>query len=263
MKIQVLVATMNQNDHSLVEKMNIKTDAIIGNQCNRNSIEAFKHGDQDILFLNFAEKGVGLNRNNALMRATGDVCLFADDDMIYENDYSEVIQRAFVENSDADVIVFNLKEPKTIRPVIQKKINIGYFNYLRYGTARIAVRLKSVKERGIYFNQCFGGGTEHCHGEDNLFLNACLKSGLKIVGIPVYIATLTEDRASSWSHGFDEKYIKDQGVLYHTLSRRWWKLLCLQDALRRHKSYNKSFGNAFALMINAGKTIDRGKNNEV
>ena len=28
----------------------------------------------------------------------------------------------------------------------------------------------SVRENGIYVNQCFGGGTEHSHGEDNIFL---------------------------------------------------------------------------------------------
>ena len=84
MKIQVLVAAMNQTDHSLPEKMNIKCDAIIGNQCERNSIEKYIWNGHNIEYLNFAERGVGLNRNNALMRASGDICLFADDDMVYD-----------------------------------------------------------------------------------------------------------------------------------------------------------------------------------
>ena len=33
----------------------------------------------------------------------------------------------------------------------------------------------------------------------------------------------------------NEKYLNDQGILYKTLSRRWWKILCLQDAIRRSK----------------------------
>ena len=173
MKIQVLVAAMNQTDHSLIEKMNIKTDAIVGNQCNFNSVEKFNIDNQQILYLNFAEKGVGLNRNNALMRADADICLFADDDMVYVNNYAEIIENVFRDNPLADVIVFNLHEEKISRKLITKKIRVGYLNYLRYGTARVAVRLASVKKYGIYFNQCFGGGTEHCHGEDNLFLNRC------------------------------------------------------------------------------------------
>lgn len=249
MRIQVLVASMNQTNHSLVEKMNIRTDAIIGNQCNHNSVEKFEYNDNIIKYYNFAERGVGLNRNNTLMRADADICLFADDDMVYEDNYAYVVEKAFLDNPTADVIVFNLKEKEVTRRIITKKSKVGYLNYLRYGTARVAVRLSSVKKHGIYFNQCFGGGTEHCHGEDNLFLNACLKKGLKIIAVPNYIATLTEERVSSWNKGYDERYLHDQGVLYRTLSRRWWRLLCLQDAVRRCRSYNMSWMKAYKLML--------------
>ena len=51
MKVQVLVAAMNQNDHSLLKKMNINSDAIIGNQCDRNGIESFKYKGHDIMYL--------------------------------------------------------------------------------------------------------------------------------------------------------------------------------------------------------------------
>ena len=90
MQIQVLVAAMNQKmqDYSLLDKMNIHSDVIVGNQCNYNSIEAFEYNGYRAIYLNFKERGVGLNRNNALMRATGDICLFADDDIsIYPKDY--------------------------------------------------------------------------------------------------------------------------------------------------------------------------------
>lgn len=255
MRIQVLVAAMNQKDHSLIEKMNIKTDAIVGNQCDFNSVELFNRNNQKIQYLNFAERGVGLNRNNALMRADADVCLFADDDMVYEDNYIEILEEAFQNHPDADVIVFNLREKVATRKIIKKETKVGYLNYLRYGTARVAVRLSSVKKRGIYFNQCFGGGTQYCHGEDNLFLNSCLKNKLKIVAIPKYIASLTEERVSSWNNGYDKKYVIDQGVLFRTLSQKWWRLLCFQDALRRHKNYNMSFWKAFILMIQAAKNF--------
>ena len=248
MRIQVLVASMHQTDHSLLEKMNIQTDAIVGNQCDRNEIEDFEWNGHKLKYLNFAERGVGLNRNNSLMRADADVCLFADDDMVYEKGYAEIIEQAFLENPKADVIVFNLREPVVQRHVIGKTSRVGYLNYLRYGTARVAFKLKSVKDNGIYFNQCFGGGTEHSHGEDNLFLTDCLKKKLKIYAVGQYIATLTEERESSWDHGYNDKYIKDQGALYRAISRRWWRLLCLQDAIRRHKSYGRSWLNAYKMM---------------
>ena len=256
MKVQVLVATMHQNDHSLLSKMNIKSDAIIGNQCNRNEVEDFIWHTWTIKYLNFAERGVGLNRNNSLMRANADICVFADDDMVFDDDYVETLERVFVENPEADVLLFNLHEKVITQPIIRKKTKVGYFNYLRYGTARVAFRFSKVRHCGIYFNQCFGGGTEYCHGEDNLFLNACLKNGLKIVAVPEYLATLNDNRESSWNHGYDEKYINDQGVLYRSLSKRWWKLLCLQDAFRRRKSYRRFFIETYIMMVKGGRNAE-------
>lgn len=239
---------MHQNDHSLLEKMNIQTDAIVGNQCDRNEVECFEWNGHQIKYLSFAERGVGLNRNNALMRADADVCLFADDDMVYVDGYAEKIERAFKDNPRADVLVFNLLEKDSERKRISKVSKVCRLNYLRYGTARVAFKLSAVKAQGIYFNQCFGGGTEHAHGEDNLFLTACLDKGLKIYAVPIEIAELKDERPSSWNTGYDDKYLIDQGILYKTISRRWWKLLCLQDAVRRHGAYKRSIGAAYKLM---------------
>lgn len=239
---------MHQTDRSLPEKMNIRSDAIIANQCDRNEVEAYEWNGHEIRYLSFAERGVGLNRNNALMRADGEICLFADDDMRYCDDYVQTVTKAFQEIPDADVIVFNLIEKERTRKVISKVGRVRLWNFLRYGTARVAVRNASVRKNGIYFNQCFGGGTEHSHGEDNLFLAACLEKGLKIYAYPANIAELTEERVSSWNNGYDDKYLRDQGVLFRTMSRKYWKLWCLQDALRRRKQYGMSWCKAYARM---------------
>lgn len=260
MKIQVLVAAMNQIDHSLLKKMNIQTDAIIGNQCDRNEIEEFQFDGNRCVYLNFAERGVGLNRNNALMRADADICLFADDDMTYIDGYDKIIEEAFKRHPDADVLAFNLAESKANdghfvpqRKQIEKESRVSFLNCLRYGTARIAVKLKPVRLNGISFNTCFGGGTPYCHGEDNLFIVSCLKKGLKMYSIPVTIATLTEERESSWNGGFDKRYVMDQGMLYRCMTRKYWRLLCLQDVVRRHGSYSMSIMEAYRTMVSGGK----------
>lgn len=111
-----------------------------------------------------------MNRNNALMRATGDICIFADDDMEYVDGYADIVRNAFKQIPTADVIVFNLIEPVSTRYVIPKIKRVTWIKYLRYGTERIAFRVTAVRENGIFFNHCFGGGTAHSHGEDNLFL---------------------------------------------------------------------------------------------
>ena len=254
-KVQVLVASMNQIDHSLLTKMNIKSDAIIGNQCDHNSIEHFNWNDYRITYLNFAERGVGLNRNNSLMRADADICLFADDDLIYKDNYVQIITSAFDRHPDASVLAFNLEDEskEQYRKLITKEKRVTYFNCLRYGTARIAIRLSRVRFNGILFNQCFGGGTVYKHGEDNLFVVSCLSKGLKMYSIPETIATLTDERDSSWNNGYDNNYIEDQGILFRCMTRKYWRFLCFQDALRRHKSYGKPFLETYKLMISKVK----------
>lgn len=251
MNIQVLVAAMHQKDHNLLQKMNIQTDVIVGNQADCDMVEKFDFNGFKATYLTFNESGVGLNRNNALMRASADICLIADDDMVYVDGYAHIVKKAFEDCPTADVIVFNLLEPhsENKRYVIKKKQRVTHINYLRYGAARIAVKLSAIRKNGIYFNQCFGGGTEHCAGEDNLFLAFCLKKGLKIYAYPAYIAELTEERASTWDTGDNTKYLKDKGALFRALSPKLWFFLCLQDAIRHSSGYHMKKIDALKLMI--------------
>ena len=253
--IEVLVATMHQEqgDYSLLEKMNIKSDAIICNQCERYSAEKINWYGHNIQWFSFAERGVGLNRNNALMRATNEIIVFADDDMVYEDNYVEIISRAYCELPDADVIVFNLIEDKPTRYIIPKVQKVGRLNYLRYGAARITAKNSVIKLNGIHFNRSFGGGTEHSAGEDNLFLTSCLQRRLKVYAYPAYIARLTEERPSTWNTGDFSKQLQDKGILYKLISRKWWKLLCLQDAMRHSRTYGMSRYKAYKLMVKYSK----------
>lgn len=252
MELQVLVATMHQVDHSLLDKMNIQSDAIIGNQCDRNEIEEFEHNGHKIKYLSFAERGVGLNRNNILMRATADICVFADDDVIYINGYKDKIIKEFQNHPEADIIIFNVLSTNTKRKgySIERYKKIGIHNYMRYGTVRVAARVKSIQSSNIYFSLLFGGGAKYSHGEDTLFLADCIKKRLKIYASPIQIGTVSNEE-STWFKGYTDKFFKDQGVLYYHISKRWAKLLCLQFAIRRRKMFreDKTMIEAYRLML--------------
>ena len=81
MKIQVLASIMMEPKNSIkdiINRMNIQTDAIIINQCNENFIEEYKMDNSSVIkMLSFNERGVGLSRNNALMRATRRYCCYS------------------------------------------------------------------------------------------------------------------------------------------------------------------------------------------
>lgn len=258
MNLQVLVSTMNQNDHSLIDKMNIQSDAIIVNQCNRNEFEKIEYKNHSITFLSFNERGVGLSRNNALMRATADICLFADDDVIYNNCYGEIIVKAFEENPAADVILFNVPSSNPKRPSyqIKKHSRVRWFNCLRYGTYQLAVRTERLKHANIYFSLLFGGGTKYGSGEDSLFITDCIKKGLKIYANPSIIGHVSQEN-SSWFQGYTDKFFFDKGVLYASISKLWAELLCLQFVLRHRRLFkdNKSLKEAIQLMYQGIRII--------
>ena len=259
MSIQVLVASMNQQDYGLLERMNIQTDAIVGNQCDRNEIEEVTYKGHQVKYLSFNERGVGLNRNNTLMRATADICILADDDIEFTNGYAEKIKKYFKDNPKADVIIFNLIEKPKKRFVIENEFRVTYRNFMKFGAARIAFRRKSVTQAGISFNLHFGGGAEFSAGEDTLFLKECLKKRLNILAIPEFIATLSNTRESSWFKGYTDKYFIDRGALFAAVSQKWAWLLCLQFAIRRRRKFNKykSWYETFQLMIQGVKKINK------
>lgn len=247
-RVQVLVAAMGQTDHSLLEKLNVQSDALVGNQCDFDRIEHFVWQGHDIAYFSFNERGVGLNRNNTWMRATGEMCLFADDDMRYVDGYAQIVANTFDRLPQADVLVFGAVGKGASGTTPGKARRLHFFNCLRYGIVRVAVRTQKVREQGIAFNLCFGGGTQHSHGEDTLFLVECLKHGLKVYAVPDVIFELTNERPSTWFRGYTDKYFRDKGVLFGTISRRWQKLLCLQDAVRKHSLYGLTWRQAYRKM---------------
>lgn len=262
MKVEVLVATINQTNHSLVDKMNLNSDAIIANQCDRNEVEHFEYNGNLISYLSFNERGVGLNRNNALMRSTADICIIADDDMKYVDNYKDIVIKTFEENPKADVIIFNLFEDPVSRYVIKKRFIVNCFTYTKFGAARIAFRRKSITKHGIFFNLSFGGGAEYSAGEDTLFLHDCLLSKLKIIAVPYYIATLIKERESTWFNGYTEKLIMDAGASYSLLFKYTFRLRCLYFCIRRYKSYKKdrSIFNAYKLLVLGAKRFRSNSN---
>ena len=83
-KVQVLVACMPQKDDSLYQEMNLQTDAILANQCDEYSYKLYTQQDGNrVELISTADRGVGKNRNKALMSSSGEYLLYSDQDMVY------------------------------------------------------------------------------------------------------------------------------------------------------------------------------------
>jgi len=254
MEIGHIVSTMdNQNIDRLIKKMKLATRSIIVNQTNKFTFDSLTVDNLRHDVYSFNERGVGLSRNNGLMRSNFDVTIMSDDDMEYIESYEKIISNAYRKHPDADMIVFNVKihEKNAVRMPVKKNGRVHIFNCLRYGTVTFTFKTESVRNKKIYFSLLFGGGSRYSGGEDTIFIWDCIKSGLKVYSIDTVIANVYNDD-STWFKGYTDEYFIDRGALFGELSKRWAKLLCLQFALRKRKLFKdrKNWMEAYRLMVN-------------
>ena len=213
MDLEVLVATMGQEDCSLAEKMNIQSSAVIANQCGRWGYT--ESADGKVRMISTGTTGVGINRNFALQLAKADILLFADDDITYYDGAMQGVLDAFRQFPDADVIFFGLDMTRN-GVVFDKRRNkarrIYLWNSLRYGAARMAIRREAVLRHRLAFSALFGGGCPYGSGEDTLLIRDCFRAGLHVYSHDFVLGKCAKD-ASTWFTGFNEKYFYDRGAM--------------------------------------------------
>ena len=228
MKLQVLAAAVEQDVRALAGSMNLSTDAVIVNQCDHCSYEEFEYKNRQIRCFSMAERGVGLSRNTALLHADADIVLFSDEDIRLYDDYEEKVLSVFEKNRDADLFTFNFKvDERRATYYNREERPIKWYNYGRYPTYSVAVRLESVRKCNVGFSLLFGGGARYSNGEDSLFLHDCLKKGMRLYASTEEIGE-EKYRESTWFKGYNEKFFIDRGVLYAHLYGKMAKLFSLR-----------------------------------
>jgi len=249
MTVELLVAAMHQDGLELAKKMNLSTDAIIVNQCEEYGYETITYGDATIRFFSCAERGVGLSRNTALLRAKGDILLFSDEDIRYVEDYEKRIVEAFEQNPDADGIAFNVSvDPRRKTYENLENHRIRWNNYGRYPTYALAVKRDAIRRAGVTFSLLFGGGASYSNGEDSLFFHDCLKKGLHLYASTTVIGE-EEYRESTWFRGYNEKFFFDRGVLFPYLYGRLAYPMAMRYALTKKKEMCQEISVSKALKL--------------
>jgi len=243
---QILLSTMNQADYNLLEKMNIESEAIVINQWDRNQWDEFTHKGKKIQWLSSKERGIGLSRNTALMKATADICLFSDDDIRYIDGYENKILQAFRKIPEADVIIFDIELINRTKEIsnprrIKKIHRLRFYNSMRYGACRMAIRRESIIRKNIYFSLLFGGGARYSAGEDSLFIRECLRKKLKLYAYPLIIGYV-DDSKSSWYQGITDKLLIDKGAFLTAAFPLIYPLLFVYYAIKLKKKCPENTG---------------------
>ena len=200
MKLQVLVSAVNQEGAALAERMHLESDAVVINQTDHFGYEEYTHHGKRIQCYSFQEKGVGLSRNNALLRAEGDIVLFSDEDIVYDAGYEQRILDAFAAHPEADFLLFNVRVGESRATYYTNKYHrVHIWNAGRYPTYSFAVRREKLHAAHVTFSLLFGGGAKYSNGEDSLFLKDCLRYGLSVYAVPVGQACVSD--GSALHHG--------------------------------------------------------------
>lgn len=236
MRVQVLASVMNQSFDGIVNSMRLDSDAVIVNQCDVLGYEEGERGGHLLRFYSFPERGIGRSRNEAILRADGDILLFADEDIVYESDYADAVEQEFRRRPDADMILFNVTVEEERRTYhITERRRVRWYNCGRYGAVSFAVKRESLLASGVTFSLLFGGGARYSNGEDSLFLKEFLKKGFRVYTAPVTIGR-EEPGESTWFAGYNEKFFHDRGVLYRYLYGRMRHMMALRFLLAHRET---------------------------
>lgn len=233
-RFQVLCVTMHQTDFSKIDQMNLHSDVIFANQTNETSYKEYTFEGHTAKMLSTNTRGVGINRNVSLMLADSEICLFADDDMVYENDLEKLVISEFDQHPDADIIIFNVKtSDDTVRKqrVYERTRKCFGLERMPWGGVRIAFRLSSVKKANIWFTTLFGGGAVYASGEDSIWLKEAKRKGLCFYVSSNTIGTVYFDN-STWYTGRDEKLFFARGAYIAQTHKKLFFIWCIYYAIR-------------------------------
>lgn len=257
MRLQMLVSAVKQDVKKLPTIMNLECDAIIVNQNPEGDAvyDSFSHQDtlghtHMIQAYTLPEKGVGLSRNTALMRADGDIALFADEDIVYDSGYADRILKEFQKHPEADMLLFNVRVCENRRTYYTENFGkVGLHNCGRYPAYSFAIRTEMMHGANLSYSLLFGGGARYANGEDSLFIRDCIKAGLQVYKTPIEIGE-EKERESTWFHGYNAKFFHDRGVLYHFLYGRLAKPIAVRFLLKHKEIMCReiSVKKAYALM---------------
>lgn len=171
---------------------------------------------EDVLVSQIPGEGLTKSRNNAIRLATADICVIADDDVRYTNEYFDNILSVYNQESDVDIACFKIftgeNEPEYKEYPLTTVIVTDIHDYSP-SSIEITFKLNSIKNKKIVFDERFGLGTWLIGGEEELFTLDAIKAGLKIKFFPSYIVQHPFESTAKATFEYDNCRIQVVGAM--------------------------------------------------
>lgn len=247
MKVEILMSACKvKKIDDIIKGKNINNCVIVNQLVKKNKTDK----KDNVTMYSYDEKGLSKSRNRLLEHMTGDIEIITDDDITFVKNYEKIVKKAYNENPDADIILFNFKRGDE---VIGGSNSFEYNKYtiLKAISFQITFRKNKIIEKKIHFDEKFGIGAKYTSGEENIFLSDCLKSGLKIIHVPVILCEHPDELTTG------EKWSEKEIITKGALSKRIYKfdlLYKLYMTLTKHKYYKNDFSMLeFIKLYNKGR----------
>ncbi len=244
MRIEPLVATMYQKDTDIRLKMNIDGPCTIINQTDFNKYPNLQVEESDFLFISNQERGLSKSRNAALKATNAEICLVADDDLVYNDNYLTIIEEAYKKYPKADLIIFDFipknQGARTYGSLYNAPKKLKRLDALKVGSVRITFKKRSILDNKIYFNENFGVGARFHSGEEHLFLKKCFENNLQVYYVPTPLSTVNFQN-SGWFEGFDEKYFISKGAFAYAFFKSKYLMFIFYFAITKRNLYKEDY----------------------
>lgn len=214
-KLQILVCTtadrLPRIDFSLWPRVEGAAYLI---SCQNPSGKNLKEPQRDDLeYIEFDNRGLSVNRNQAIAAATAPYILIADDDTEFIADGLRAIMDAYDADPTLDYATFRAQLPGN-RVYPPDGYDFGKtFRFYFPLSCEITFRRKSLNDNLLRFSELAGLGAPYlCAGEEELLLWHCRKKGLKGRFYDRLIL-IHPDESTSVTRSADPAFLRTKGVL--------------------------------------------------
>ncbi|WP_299216478.1 glycosyltransferase family 2 protein [uncultured Dokdonia sp.] len=190
---EILISTMFRSDLSFLEAMFPNGDysmyaILIINQT--DTTRQLQSLQPNVRVINTEERGLPQSRNMAIRNAIGEVCLVADDDVLYVPNLESIILQGYKTYPDAVVITFQLN--KTNGELFRKYPDVIKHNNSSYKTVNgvvISFKKDVLLENDVLYHPHFGLGATFSGANEYVFMRNVMKAKLPAYFVPAVILT--------------------------------------------------------------------------
>ena len=227
LKIEFLISTINRTNFDFLKSIFVNLDlddidVLVINQCEKKYIDKAKElkSTKRIKIISVQDMGLSKSRNLALSNATGDICLIADDDIVYNANIFDRI-RSDYQNNSFDIITYSSKIGNKLA---QKNLDNGLIRLHNYRSLfsvmsiQISFSREKIIEKGLSFDNQFGIGSQYISGEENIFIKDAMDNDLKVGKSFFLINNHPEITNTSI---LTQEILKSKGPLFKRMFNQW------------------------------------------